>query len=186
MSITSTAAGPTTREAIAASARTMFAERGFTATSVRAIAAAAGADPALVIRHFGSKEQLFLEVLGPTRAPGPELEGPLAELGRTLVAYVLDPARDAERRAYATMVQASDNEAVRATLRTAARTSFIDRLTARLPGADAAVRAELIGAQIGGLMQAWPTIEPLLGAVGRARAVDLYGASVQALVDGSH
>ncbi|KUO15641.1 TetR/AcrR family transcriptional regulator [Streptomyces dysideae] len=36
----------------------LFAERGFDATSTRAVAAAAGLSPALVTRHFGSKEGL--------------------------------------------------------------------------------------------------------------------------------
>ncbi|MBI0294167.1 TetR/AcrR family transcriptional regulator [Streptomyces sp. PRKS01-29] len=36
----------------------LFAERGFEATSTRAVAAAAGLSPALVTRHFGSKEGL--------------------------------------------------------------------------------------------------------------------------------
>ncbi|GAB3512783.1 hypothetical protein GCM10027575_28640 [Phytohabitans suffuscus] len=46
----------------------LFAERGFEATSARAVAAAAGLSPALVIHHFGSKEGLRAavdeEVLG--------------------------------------------------------------------------------------------------------------------------
>jgi len=36
----------------------LFAERGFEATSTRAVAAVAGVSPALVTRHFGSKEGL--------------------------------------------------------------------------------------------------------------------------------
>ncbi|XUL89051.1 TetR/AcrR family transcriptional regulator [Streptomyces galilaeus] len=36
----------------------LFAERGFEATSTRAVAASAGLSPALVTRHFGSKEGL--------------------------------------------------------------------------------------------------------------------------------
>ncbi|MFI1852606.1 TetR/AcrR family transcriptional regulator [Streptomyces sp. NPDC020480] len=36
----------------------IFAERGFEATSTRAVAAAAGLSPALVTRHFGSKQGL--------------------------------------------------------------------------------------------------------------------------------
>ncbi|RIV37430.1 TetR/AcrR family transcriptional regulator [Micromonospora radicis] len=36
----------------------LFAERGFEATSVRAVATAAGLSPALVVHHFGSKEGL--------------------------------------------------------------------------------------------------------------------------------
>ncbi|MGW0671938.1 TetR/AcrR family transcriptional regulator [Streptomyces sp. NPDC002746] len=46
----------------------LFAERGFEATSTRAVAAAAGLSPALVTRHFGSKQGLRAavdeEVLG--------------------------------------------------------------------------------------------------------------------------
>ncbi|MET9326582.1 TetR family transcriptional regulator [Tsukamurella sp. NPDC003166] len=48
-----------TRAEILAQARTLFAERGYPDTSVRAIAAAAGVDAALVHRFFGTKEQLF-------------------------------------------------------------------------------------------------------------------------------
>src|SRR3954451_5584740 len=42
---------PGTRDVIGRHARVLFAERGYAATSVRGIAAAAGVDPALVIRH---------------------------------------------------------------------------------------------------------------------------------------
>jgi AcrR family transcriptional regulator len=184
VTITATGAGPSTREAIAASALALFEERGFAATSVRAIAAAAGVDPALVIRHFGSKEQLFVEVVGGSRGSGPELEGPLETLGRRLVEHALDPERDGERRAYAAMVRASDHDGVRDSLRQAARATFIDGLSTLLPGPCATARAELIAAQIGGLMQAWPTVgSELLATVGRERVVELYGTAIQALVD---
>src|SRR5687768_10823778 len=49
-----------TRAAILEAARTLFAERGYESTTVREIASAANADPALVIRYFGSKEELFV------------------------------------------------------------------------------------------------------------------------------
>ena len=184
MTITATRAGAITRNAIAASALELFEERGFAATSVRAIAASAGVDPALVIRHFGSKEQLFVEVVGGNRGTGPDLDGPLEALGRRLVEHALDPERDCERRAYAAMVRASDHDGVRDSLRQAVRGTFIDRLCTLLQGPCAAARAELIAAQIGGLMQAWPAVgEELLATVGRDRVLDLYGAAVQALVD---
>ncbi|MGY0002739.1 TetR/AcrR family transcriptional regulator [Micromonospora sp. I033] len=50
---------PDTRETILAAARAAFAERGFDAVSIRAIATAAGVDPALVHHYFGTKEELF-------------------------------------------------------------------------------------------------------------------------------
>jgi AcrR family transcriptional regulator len=48
-----------TREAILAAAREQFALHGFDRASVRAIAAQAEIDPAMVIRYFSSKEGLF-------------------------------------------------------------------------------------------------------------------------------
>ena len=52
-----------TRSAILESARNAFAEKGFDQSSIRAIAAAAGVDAALVHHYFGTKEKLFLAVL---------------------------------------------------------------------------------------------------------------------------
>ncbi len=69
---------PDTREAILAAARDAFADRGFDKTSIRAVAADAGVDPALVHHYFGSKDQLFLAAM----------ESPLDP--KELVAQVLD------------------------------------------------------------------------------------------------
>jgi len=56
------------KKAIRDAATELFARDGYAATGIRDIAAQAGSDPALVIRHFGSKEALFLatmeEVMG--------------------------------------------------------------------------------------------------------------------------
>lgn len=54
---------PDTRAAILAAARTLFASGGFTATTVRAIAAEAGVDAALVHHYFGTKDDLFVAAL---------------------------------------------------------------------------------------------------------------------------
>jgi AcrR family transcriptional regulator len=48
------------REALLASARTLFSERGFDDTTVRDIGEEAGVDPALIARYFGSKVNLYL------------------------------------------------------------------------------------------------------------------------------
>jgi len=48
-----------TRERILSAARTTFAARGYDPTSLREVAREAGVDPALVVRFFGSKAQLF-------------------------------------------------------------------------------------------------------------------------------
>jgi AcrR family transcriptional regulator len=54
---------PDTKAAILAAARNGFAASGYARTSVRAIAAEAGVDPALVHHYFGTKDQLFLAAL---------------------------------------------------------------------------------------------------------------------------
>lgn len=54
-------AGSGTREAIVEEARRQFGERGYTGTTMRSVAAAAGVDPKLVQHYFGSKQGLFAQ-----------------------------------------------------------------------------------------------------------------------------
>ncbi|MEU0252799.1 TetR family transcriptional regulator [Streptomyces sp. NPDC006184] len=51
-----------TEARILGSARELFAEKGFDRTTIRAVATAAGVDPALVMQYFGSKRELFTRV----------------------------------------------------------------------------------------------------------------------------
>jgi len=48
-----------TRAEILAAAQGLFAERGYDGTTIRDIAARAEIDPAMVIRYFGNKDELF-------------------------------------------------------------------------------------------------------------------------------
>ena len=48
-----------TEQTILDAAQELFAETGFERTTIRAVAARAGVDPALVMQYFGSKEGLF-------------------------------------------------------------------------------------------------------------------------------
>ena len=103
---------PDTRAAILDAARALFAAGGMSGTSVRAVAAKAGVDPALVHHYFGTKDDLFMaalelpfdprELLGPVVAQGadgaadrllrvflsiwddPELQVPMIALARSL------------------------------------------------------------------------------------------------------
>lgn len=64
------------RAAILAAAEELFATRGYTRATVRDIAARAGVTHGLVMRHFGTKEELFLAAMPGVRdlhriAPGP-------------------------------------------------------------------------------------------------------------------
>ncbi|WP_422746480.1 TetR family transcriptional regulator [Mycobacterium sp. WMMD1722] len=52
---------PQTRADILAAARRRFGSDGYQGTTMRAVAADVGVDPALIIRYFGSKQELFAE-----------------------------------------------------------------------------------------------------------------------------
>lgn len=80
---------PDTRAEILASARSLFALRGFGGTSVRAVAAEAGVDPSLVHHYYGTKGDLFIAALrlpvDPRVALLPVIEGGLDGAGERLL-----------------------------------------------------------------------------------------------------
>jgi AcrR family transcriptional regulator len=77
------------RRDVLAAARRLFAARGYEQTSIRAIAAAADVNQALVITYFGGKDALFMEAVGRFEIPREALAGDRAGLGARLArAYV--------------------------------------------------------------------------------------------------
>ncbi|OBH28378.1 TetR family transcriptional regulator [Mycobacterium sp. E1715] len=93
------AGGSDTRERILSSARELFARNGIRNTSIRAVAAAAGVDSALVHHYFGTKEKLFAAAvhipIDPMEVIGQLREVPVDELGHTLPSMLL-PLWDSE------------------------------------------------------------------------------------------
>lgn len=79
-----------TKATILEAARARFASEGYERATIRAIALDAGIDPALVMRYFGSKEQLFtLAAEFDLRLPD-FASLPRDEVGAALVAHFLD------------------------------------------------------------------------------------------------
>jgi AcrR family transcriptional regulator len=82
-----------TRERILDSARELFARNGIGNTSIRAVAAGAGVDSALVHHYFGTKEQLFAAAIhipiNPMDVIGPLREVPVDGLGHYLASTLL-------------------------------------------------------------------------------------------------
>jgi len=93
---------PDTRAAILAAARELFAVHGFAGTSVRAVAAAAGVDAALVHHYFGTKDDLFLAALelriDPRVAILPVVEGGVDGAGERIMRLFLSVWDDDETR----------------------------------------------------------------------------------------
>ena len=71
-----------TRDAIIEAARGQFAAHGYDGATIRAIAAAAGVDPALVHHFYGSKEQLFAAVMRLPVVPSEAIAAALADANR--------------------------------------------------------------------------------------------------------
>ncbi|CAM4000009.1 TetR/AcrR family transcriptional regulator [Kibdelosporangium persicum] len=78
-----------TREAILNAARERFASDGYERATIRAIAADAGIDPAMVMRYYGNKEKLFAAAAEfDLRLPDLS-EVPPGEIGATLARHVI-------------------------------------------------------------------------------------------------
>lgn len=69
------------RADILRAARRLFARNGYAQTSIRAIAAEADVNHALVVTYFGGKEALFMEAVGRFRIPQDALEGSIEDMG---------------------------------------------------------------------------------------------------------
>jgi AcrR family transcriptional regulator len=172
---------PHSRVAIRDAAVRLFAGQGYASTSVRDIAADAGVDPALVIRHFGSKEQLFLDTMR-LEFEHFDLDGPLETLGERLILSLLD-ADERVRGVYLALIRASDAGGVSSALRAAHEQDFVAPLAARLPGADAPVRARLAAAMVGGLFYAlWIVGDEALLALPHAELARRYGVPLQSVL----
>jgi AcrR family transcriptional regulator len=70
-------------------ARRLFAKNGYAQTSIRAIAAEADVNHALVVTYFGGKEALFMEAVGRFRIPPDVFSGRVEDMGARIArAYV--------------------------------------------------------------------------------------------------
>jgi AcrR family transcriptional regulator len=93
---------PDTRATILAAARQRFAARGYGGTSVRAVAATAGVDPALVHHYFGTKDDLFVAALevkvDPREAMAPVVAGGVEGAGERLLRVLVSVWDDEQAR----------------------------------------------------------------------------------------
>lgn len=135
------------RGRLAVAAQSLFASRGYEGTTLRAIAAEAGCDPALISYHFGSKRGLFAHVmtlaLSPTSVLEAALPGDPSAVGERLLAHVMRAWDQPEVSApLGRLVQAAmtDDEVMRA-FREYVDQEVMGRLVEYFGGPDATERA---------------------------------------------
>lgn len=169
---------------IETAARELFAERGFGDTSVRAIADAAGSSAALVIRHFGSKEQLFLRAMSLDGGLREVVDGTIDDLGRTILTRLLQSRDTALPDAWRALMLAGDQHQIQHHRRDLVRRYLFDALVTRLDGSDVEARAHLVSAQLVGLvLLLWVDQDATLVGVSTDKLIDLYAPSLQRLID---
>ncbi|MBS1699653.1 MAG: TetR family transcriptional regulator [Actinobacteria bacterium] len=146
------------RALIVVAAEHEFGENGYDGATIRAIAGRAGVDSALVHHYFGTKADLFAEVIGIPLRPDVDvpaiLEGPRDEVGERLVRYVLEAfERPDVRRRGVTMIRvAIGSKVMSPPLVGFLSRELIGRIAARLDVPDAGLRAALVASQIAGIL----------------------------------
>lgn len=140
-----------TRAGILEAARKCFAEECYEGVGMRQVAARAGISAALVVRYFGSKEELFRETLRKAFDDldmGRFVAGDLEGLGERMVRELLQVRFTQSLRL---TVRAAANAQTASLVRDLTDEYFCAPLAQRLGGENAALRASLISAYIFGI-----------------------------------
>jgi AcrR family transcriptional regulator len=174
-----------TRGAILAAARERFAADGYERATIRAIAADAGIDPAMVMRYFGSKERLFAAAAEfELRLPDPR-SIPREEIGARMVAHFVE-RWEADDVLTALLRAGVTNDAAAERLRSVFASQVAP--TAAVVVADPTqvpVRSGLVASQILGLALTRYVLKlpPVVG-MGRDEVVAWVGPTVQRYLTG--
>lgn len=186
------AGNPDTRGLILDAARECFAQSGFTRTTVRGIAAAAGVDPALIHHYFGSKQQLFLAAVQVPVDPGQVvaavLPGPAETLGTRLVTAIVGAW---ESPAQPALVAAVRSALADPELTVQVQEFLVGRVVGPLlraagcPPAERRLRGSLLASQVMGLLLSRYVlaIEPI-ASLPASELIPHVGATVQRYLSG--
>lgn len=199
-----------TREAILAAARRQFGEHGYDRATIRAIAAEAGVDAALVHHFYGTKEHLFGAAMRLPVMPGDVIAGALAPAarlegrsrGEDLLRAVLKAWDVAALRAtfLGLLRSAVSSKRAAAMLREFAAETILSRVAeaaraaragagaagqASVAGDDADFRAALVASQVLGLAVARYVLElPQLTAADTDELVAAIGPALERYLSG--
>ncbi|MER5366056.1 TetR family transcriptional regulator [Streptomyces sp. NPDC002722] len=172
--------------AILRAARRAFTQRPYAEVTIRGIAADAGVSPSLVVKHFGRKEELFNTVADFGPAAAELLDAPLEALGRHMVVTLVNHRRELQSDPLLRVVFSLGNQDERSLLRDRFHEQVTDALTARLPGRERALRAELIAGHLLGLGATLSLHREGAGAGATVEHIaDLYAPALQSLIGGA-
>lgn len=175
-----------TKAAILAAARARFAGQGYERTTIRAVAADADIDAAMVMRYFGSKEQLFEAALAidlqlPDLAQVPADRVPALLVRHFLDRWEGDPTDDA---LLVLLRSAVTNDRAAARMREIFARQVAPAVAGALPpGADPVPRVALLSAQLLGLALTRYLLRiPAVTALTPRQVEELYAPAVAAVL----
>ncbi|HWF77003.1 MAG TPA: TetR family transcriptional regulator [Caulobacteraceae bacterium] len=175
-----------TRAALLEAAKAQFAKLGYDSSTLRDIAAAAGADVALVGRYFGGKEGLFTEALKASIGTGRWRDWDRASFPREVAAMMAGSAHENEERtqSFQFLLRAATSPATAPMLNVAVKERFLAAIRDWLGGDDGEARARVLAAVfIGFLVERLIRDEPLSGRE-RKVFIDRAAAVLEALLEG--
>ena len=175
--------GDQTRAMILTAARERFAESGYEAATIRAIAADANIDPSMVMRYFGNKDQLFAAA-AEFDLHFPDLSDVAPdELGEALVGHFLKLWEDDEALVVLLRSATTNAEAAQR-MKDIFAAQLLPAITKFVPD-DAPRRAGLIATQVLGmaLCRFVLKLPPVVG-LSRDELVDWLGPTLQRYATG--
>src|ERR1700756_454548 len=168
-----------TKAVILAAARERFGSAGFQAATIRAIAADAGVDPAMVMRYYGNKDKLFAAAAEfNLRFPDFATMDP-QQVGRSLVRHFLERWEGDEAMVILLRSSATNGEAAQR-MQEIFGTQLQPLVASLGPAEESAVRAGLIATQILGMALCRFVLRlPPVVAMTREEIVDWLGPTIQ-------
>lgn len=145
-----------TKAAVLEAARTTFAGHGFEKATIRAIASAAGVDPALVLHYFGSKDSLFVAAhqlpFSPEDVEAAIFDGDIDGLGERIARFYLSALAVPGSPAISLLRAAATHDRAAEMLRTFIGLTLMGPGLETVPLADRRFRMSLVASHLLGVL----------------------------------
>lgn len=174
-----------TRQAILDAAVERFSQSSYDDVGMRDIARDVGVDPALIVRYFGSKEELFSSVLDACKGDSNLMEEDRSAWGRKVAnEVVFDDAPPGKMRALMIILRSIGSARAMDVVRAASQERFYGPFEAWIGGEDAPIKARLAGGLIMGMTVGRETSGGgQLTDTQKARMRDRLAETLQAIID---